>query len=103
MASQNGHEEVVKQLLARPGTDVNKGRIFDGLNPLLMAVLINRPKIVQVLLQHPLIDVNQVRHSDGATALFLAANHGRDSGIYYLKVCWSTFCPTTYLSQLQYI
>ena len=54
---QEGHAEVVRLLLAHPGTDVNLATSDAGFTPLMAASL--HPDVVQLLLAHPDIDVNQ--------------------------------------------
>ena len=61
---------------------MNKGRLFDGMNPLLKAIMGgNQLEEIEILLGHVSIDVNYKRHTDGATPLFLAAVYGQDSGM----------------------
>ena len=54
---QEGHEGVVRLLLAKPDVDINLATTDEGFTPLMAASL--HPDVVQLLLDHPDIDVNQ--------------------------------------------
>ena len=72
MAAQNGHEEVVKLLLAAP--DINcEARKDNGATPLVVAVQMNHTRVVEQLIKSG-ADVNLIIDEDGLTALCIAVN-----------------------------
>jgi ankyrin repeat protein len=75
LAAQNGHEGIVRRLLACDGVDVNKEMEGILITPLYVATQNRHVNIVEALLQHKDIKVDKV-NSQGATALYIAAQNG---------------------------
>merc|ERR1719471_2357415 len=81
VASENGYEKVVAQLLPHPSIEVNKAR-DDERTPLIKASENGHEKVVEQLLSHSSIEVNKLDKSGwlggtylgGATALYWASN-----------------------------
>jgi ankyrin repeat protein len=88
LASLQGHENVVKMLLAVVGIDVNPtvtdsdqmapaaGAMWREYTPLLVAIMNGHEKVVGMLLAHPNINVNQADKT-GRTPLCLASELGQ--------------------------
>ena len=76
MACWEGHEEVVRMLLAHAATEVNRAMEEDGRTPLIMACCKGHEEVVRLLLAHPTIEVNRVETASGCTALFVACLKG---------------------------
>ncbi|KAI2497246.1 hypothetical protein MHU86_17253 [Fragilaria crotonensis] len=58
IASQNGHLEVVRELLQHDNVDVNLQCTDDGATALIMASQNGHLEVVRALLQHSNVDVN---------------------------------------------
>jgi len=84
MASQEGHADVVKLLLAA-GSDISKG-ISSGVTPLMVASEGGHVDIVQVFLDAK-ADLSLTINVNGKdyTALSLAKSHGHDDVVALLK------------------
>ncbi|KAJ5369101.1 ankyrin repeats (3 copies) domain-containing protein [Penicillium cataractarum] len=76
-AAENGHESIVKQLLATDGVDVN-ARDSTGQTPLSWAAENGHESAVKQLLATDGVDVN-ARDSTGQTPLLWAAENGHES------------------------
>ncbi|KAI2500615.1 serine/threonine kinase [Fragilaria crotonensis] len=76
MASQNGHLEVVRELLQHDDVDVNLQRTDDGTTALFIASQDGHLEVVRALLQHDNVDVNLQCPDDGSTALYIASQEG---------------------------
>jgi ankyrin repeat protein len=74
LASQNGHVEVVRLLLARKGVKVNK-TAQNGATALMVASLKGHVEVVRLLLARKDVEVNK-SEEDGYTALTLASYEG---------------------------
>ena len=74
LAAQNGHTEIVLDLLSRGGINVNAAK-NDGTTALMLAAQNGHAQIVAELLDRGGADVNAVT-SDGFTALMIAAQRG---------------------------
>ncbi len=74
LVSDNGHTEVVGQLL-EVNADVNKAGTNGGCSPLFLASENGRTEIVKMLIDAG-ADVNKAREKDGATPLFVASEKG---------------------------
>ena len=73
IAARQGHEAVVKRLLAAPNVDVNKAiEKTRGYTPLHLAVVMGNPAVVSALLAAPDVEVNAAADG-GYTPLHLAA------------------------------
>ncbi|KAI2490607.1 serine/threonine kinase [Fragilaria crotonensis] len=75
IASQNGHLEVVRELLQHDNVDVNLQCTDDGATALYMASQQGHLEVVRELLQHDNVDVN-LQCTSGATALYTAIQNG---------------------------
>jgi len=79
VASQEGHEDVVKELLSHPKIDPNKAKKRDGaFTPLMIASHYGHADVVKELLSHPKIDPNKAGEGPGAggTPLMIASQNG---------------------------
>lgn len=76
IASQEGHEKVVKLLLDNSNVDVNKAT-EDGATPLFIACCNGHEKVAKLLLEHPNIEVDKARHN-GCTPLHAACQNGHE-------------------------
>ena len=74
MASQNGHVEVVKALLAESQIKVNQAETKGGSTPLFIASQFGH---VETLIAHPQIKVNQAWTDYGTTPLSIASQNGK--------------------------
>jgi hypothetical protein len=74
MASQNGHLEVVRELLQH-GAEVDKARTDNGGTPLIRASQQGHLEVVRELLKHG-AEVDKAMTNDGATPLFIASLQG---------------------------
>jgi ankyrin repeat protein len=74
-ASQKGHVEVVRLLLAREGVEVNKTE-QDGATALMVASDCGHVDVVRLLLSREGVEVNKTTQN-GATALMFASHQGR--------------------------
>jgi ankyrin repeat protein len=70
-ASEEGHVEVVRLLLARKGVEVNKSK-QNGATALMFASYRGHVEVVQLLLARQGVEVNMTK-SDGFTALMIAS------------------------------
>jgi hypothetical protein len=78
-ASQEGHVEVVRQLVSHSDIDINQGIHGSQLNALHTAATCGHAEVVSHLLSTDTIDVNAViigEHFNGATSLILATYIG---------------------------
>ena len=75
LAAVLGHADLVKELLSKPGIDVNLGQ-YNRCTPLHFAVQAGHVRIVEMLLAAPGINVNLVTSGD-TTPLFAGALEGR--------------------------
>ena len=76
MAAQNGHAEVVKELINADGIEVNKENKTNGTFPLLMAALNGHAEVVKELINADGIEVNKVDSIDRTFPLLMAAQNG---------------------------
>jgi ankyrin repeat protein len=74
LASQNGHVEVVRLLLARQGVEVNK-TARNGGTALMLASQNGLAEVVRLLLAHPDVEANRTS-PDGRSALCFASQSG---------------------------
>ncbi|KAH6712997.1 hypothetical protein BKA61DRAFT_633142 [Leptodontidium sp. MPI-SDFR-AT-0119] len=81
-AAQNGHEAVVKLLLATEGVDINS-KDKDGRTPLIWAARNGHEAVVKLLLATEGVDVNS-KDKDGWTPLRLAAQNGHKAVVKLL-------------------
>ena len=75
VASQFGHVEVVRALLANDKINVNQATTDDGETPLIMASQEGHVEVVRALLANLQINVNQ-GNKNGTTPLFFASQNG---------------------------
>ena len=76
MACENGHEEVVRLLLAHAATDVNQARTDDGTTPLIMACQQGHEGVVRLLLKKG-ADWTVGMRDNGWSPLFVASWAGK--------------------------
>jgi hypothetical protein len=82
LAACQGHEEVVKLLLAKDGVDINS-KDSDGLTALSWAVDRGHEAVVKLLLAKDGVDINS-KNSDGLTALSKAVGRGHEAVVKLL-------------------
>ncbi len=75
LASQNGHVELVRLLLAHPDVGVNKTTKADGDTALFIASYNGHVKVVRLLLAHPDVEASRTS-TDGRSALCVASQRG---------------------------
>ena len=76
VASQQGHTEIVKILMARPDIDVNKALTSDGRTALIVASQKGHTEIVEKLMARPDIGVNKALNQQRAHG----PHHGEPEG-----------------------
>ena len=84
VACWQGHEGVVRLLLAHAATDVNQATTDNGITPLNMTCQFGHEEVVQLLLTHAATDVDQARRNDGLTPLFVACQKGHKNVVLLL-------------------
>ena len=77
VASKSGYSDVVKELVKRPQTDVNKGKTDERITPLYAASEKGHLDTVQILLAHENVEVNIAKLTWGATPLHAASKKGK--------------------------
>eukprot|EP00941_MAST-03F_sp_MAST-3F-sp1_P003688 g3688.t1 len=88
MACNFGHTELVRDLLARNGVNVNMGNGW-GMTDLVFACRNGKLEVVKLLLEHNDINVNQV-NEEGWTALHWASEGGRSEVVKAMFSHWKT-------------
>lgn len=83
-AARNGHEAVVKVLLAIDGIDVNSRDNLDGWTPLAWAAGNGHEAVVVLLLAKGGIDLNSRDNNNGRTSLSWAAGRGHEAVVKVL-------------------
>ena len=84
LASQNGHTDVVVQLLEHADVSVNQINEKNGTFPLLLASAKGHTDVVVQLLEHADISVNQIDEKNGAFPLLLASQEGHTDVVVQL-------------------
>ena len=82
-ASQEGHVNVVKELLKQPGIDINKAEINNGVTPLHIACQRGYLEVVQMLIDAG-ANLNQGK-KDGTTPVDTASEYGHTEIVNLLK------------------
>ncbi|KAI9772445.1 MAG: hypothetical protein M1840_000648 [Geoglossum simile] len=83
-AAQEGHEMVVKLLLAKDGVDINSKDSMMGLTALSLAAERGHEAVVKLLLGKDGVDINSKDSKRGLTALLLAAERGHEAVVELL-------------------
>ena len=84
-ACQNGHEGVVRMLLAKAATDVNQATTdAHGTTPLFIACDSGHTEVVRLLLAHAATDANRATTNTGATPLLIACEKGHEGVVRLL-------------------
>ena len=85
LASENGHRDVVSELLAHPKLYVNQSNVGGG-TALIIAAEKGHTNVVVELMKHHDIEINK-SNSLGGTAFILAAKNGHTDAIQELLKC----------------
>lgn len=84
LAAEQGHADVVQEILRHPKIDPNKVRLSTKTTPLLIAAYHGHDEVVEALLGHADIQVNVGSTDTGASPLFMAVQEGREGSVEIL-------------------